>query len=87
MPEEHLNDWQPRAACKTAPGEIFFPDDQRHDENLKAAKVYCNMCPVQPQCLDYALTRNELGIWGGTTEPERNRITKRRDQMEMGTLW
>lgn len=36
------------------------------------AKAVCQVCPVQRQCRDYAITINEpYGIWGGLTESER----------------
>ena len=36
------------------------------------AKAICRECPVQPECLDYALgIREPHGIWGGLTEAER----------------
>jgi WhiB family redox-sensing transcriptional regulator len=43
---------------------------------LRLGKEICNgICPVQPQCLAYAL-RAEIhhGTWGGMTESERNRL-------------
>jgi len=37
----------------------------------------CGTCPVQQQCLDFALkTRQEFGIWGGTTEDERRTLNR-----------
>lgn len=42
-----------------------------------AAKALCKICPVQPQCLQYALeTKQDWGIWGGTTVPERKRLLR-----------
>lgn len=35
----------------------------------------CNTCPVQQECLDYAIEMHEdWGIWGGKTPEERHRI-------------
>lgn len=36
----------------------------------------CEGCPVQAQCLKYAMDNNEYGVWGGTTERQRARIRK-----------
>ena len=39
---------------------------------ISVAKVACGRCPVQPNCLSYALvTGQNDGIWGGTTSEER----------------
>jgi hypothetical protein len=60
-----------QAACKTADPELFF--DGKED-SVDAAKSYCETCPVVLQCLTYALTNEEYGIWGGTTMNERLRV-------------
>ena len=40
------------------------------------AKVVCIGCPVQRECLEYALDNGEYGVWGGTSERERRRIRR-----------
>ena len=43
------------------------------------AKSICRRCPVQPECLDHALThREEYGIWGGMSPNERVQARKAR---------
>lgn len=32
----------------------------------------CDDCPVAQDCLEYALIYEEQGVWGGTTEKERD---------------
>jgi WhiB family redox-sensing transcriptional regulator len=55
-----------------APAVIESADVRAKREKL--AKAICARCPVQPQCLAYALRVDEtLGIWGGYTEVERRR--------------
>jgi hypothetical protein len=34
------------------------------------------MCDVRGKCLEWALTVAEQGVWGGTTEPQRERIRR-----------
>lgn len=34
----------------------------------------CRECPVKAACLEFALTWDMVGVWGGTTTPERRRI-------------
>jgi len=46
-------------------------------EDIVAAKTLCGECPVKNACLQYALeTKQEHGIWGGTTEEERRRLRR-----------
>lgn len=42
----------------------------------RRAKAICATCPVRSECFDYALRNNEHGIWGGTTEQEREQIRR-----------
>jgi hypothetical protein len=43
----------------------------KHQERIDNAIQICISCPMQEQCLDYALKAEPYGIWGGTTEIER----------------
>lgn len=44
----------------------------RNDALIDDARRLCQSCPVQVECLDYALTVDERdGMWGGCTESER----------------
>ena len=69
-------DWRQDAACKGANVELFFAVD---DDGVAQAKSICAGCPVQQDCLEWALaSRQDDGIWGGFTEVERRRIRRRR---------
>ena len=51
----------------------------RKTEAVEAAIDMCRKCPVLKQCLEYALQHpesTEYGIWGGTTPPQRRRISR-----------
>jgi WhiB family redox-sensing transcriptional regulator len=68
--------WQERGACRTANPALFFapenegPHQRRFRES--AAKAICAHCPVRALCRAYAVQTDEpYGIWGGTTERER----------------
>jgi len=67
-------DWKRLGNCHGEDPGIFFPISNQSD---RKAKKLCKECPVQGQCLDEALTFNELGVWGGTNERERRRIKRR----------
>lgn len=77
--------WVAQALCRGQAGRtdrVFFPE---RGGSVKEAKVQCGQCPVQPQCLEYALkTKQEHGVWGGTTERERKRMLREsRTQQEL----
>jgi WhiB family redox-sensing transcriptional regulator len=40
------------------------------------ALVMCRLCPVAAECLQYALDNGESGVWGGTTDKEREAMGK-----------
>lgn len=89
-PQEPFDDseWQTLAACANTDPEVFFPDKGHSN---REAKQICYTCPVQAQCLQYAL-RNDMrwGIWGGLSDAERqlrkDTTPPRRPQTECGTL-
>lgn len=44
---------------------------------LNDARDVCRYCPVRPDCLAEALLTDEpVGVWGGFTRPERERMLK-----------
>lgn len=72
----------PNALCKSVESELFFPGiiPQARStkilylDKIKQAIDTCMKCTHQEQCLDYALRAEPFGIWGGTTEMEREYI-------------
>jgi WhiB family redox-sensing transcriptional regulator len=68
--------WMADAACRDADPAIFFVD---HGGSAAEARTICAGCPVQSQCLDYALAANERhGIWSGTTEKQRRTMSRQK---------
>ena len=70
--------WARRAACAGHPPRRFT-DPADHTET-RAALAVCRRCPVRQPCLDTALARHptaDVGIWGGTTEPQRRHLRTR----------
>lgn len=66
--------WMPLGACQQEDPELFFPAGRARAARSQtdAAKAVCSRCPVRPECLSYARgTRQQDGIWGGTTLEER----------------
>ena len=78
-PKPHIDlTWQDHANCQGAPPEWFFADltdeglgGRPPNWNYDNAHALCVTCPVQPQCLEHALTRPERdGYWGDRTPTE-----------------
>lgn len=66
--------WSKEANCIGQPDEFFFPKKGRPGLEPPYREI-CNTCPVQRECLNYAVVHKEWGIWGGTTDKEREAIT------------
>ncbi|MGI9584336.1 MAG: WhiB family transcriptional regulator [Acidimicrobiia bacterium] len=75
--------WQPVALCSGNHSHLFFPPStqERKEERERReirAKAVCQVCPVNGECRDYAMTiREPYGIWGGLTETERRHALSR----------
>ena len=76
--------WQMRGLCRGTHSYLFFPPstverkDDRERREIKA-KAICQVCPVQGDCLEFAVEiREPYGIWGGLTESERRQVITRR---------
>ena len=68
--------WRRQAACRGVDPELFFLE---RGESSTPARATCAGCPVRAECLAHALAAEErLGIWGGTTPRERQRIRRQR---------
>ena len=83
-----LGAWAVDAACADMDGKLFFPSTFREEgphfrqKITNAAKAVCSACPVQEECLDFALENHEDllgGIFGGYTHQERTRILRHRN--------
>lgn len=68
--------WMSLSECADSAPGTFFPSDGK---GVEVAKRICERCVVKEDCLEYAInTRQDHGVWGGTSERERRRIIKRR---------
>jgi WhiB family transcriptional regulator, redox-sensing transcriptional regulator len=79
-PPEERRDWWRSAACQEADPELFFPVTASGPATgeIARAKAVCATCRVRRQCLQYALATHQLhGVWGGTTEDERQSHLRR----------
>ncbi|WP_328333020.1 WhiB family transcriptional regulator [Kribbella sp. NBC_00382] len=65
--------WNDEAACARTDNPGFYSDDLA--VQTKAADQVCATCPVRRSCLASALLNDEQGVWGATTEIDRETIT------------
>jgi WhiB family redox-sensing transcriptional regulator len=64
--------WRSNAACREADPELFFPDGAVQSAQAKAV---CATCPVQAECLRWALSSGErYGVWGQTNYTTRRKL-------------
>lgn len=64
-------------SCRDLNSQMFFPDESHEDERAREMNALCTQCPVNAQCLEYALSRDEYGIWAATTRDQRRSLRRR----------
>jgi hypothetical protein len=63
--------WQNQALCRKFPADDWFPSPADSDAVAEVVEV-CSRCPARISCLAAALAMGEEhGIWGGSTEADR----------------
>lgn len=60
----------PLASCKGLDTELFFSDDMFMQPN-PTVQAICNLCPETANCLSWAMSNGESGVWGATTSKQR----------------
>ena len=50
--------------------DVFFPNPGRPPNNPPYRQM-CNRCPIQQFCKEYGIVHQEIGVWGGLTQSER----------------
>ena len=72
-------DWRSQGACLSADPDLFFPISPggASQRQVRRAKAVCGTCPVQAECLAFAVeTRQVHGVWGGLGEEELARLRR-----------
>ena len=73
--------WQAQAACGDTHGDVFYPEPDASGQAVEAAALAtCNGCRVRSSCRAAALLNAEQGVWGGTTEADRDRMLSALDR-------
>lgn len=61
---------------------MFFPENAQSDRVWDRARTICGSCPVRSDCLEFALSYEDLedrwGMYAGLTPNERNLIRNER---------
>lgn len=77
-----IDNWRRLAVCVGVDSRIFFPEYAQSEKVWTRARVMCNQCPVQVECLEFALQWEDLedrwGMYAGRTPNERNLIRSER---------
>jgi WhiB family redox-sensing transcriptional regulator len=77
----HDFEWMVDAKCGGIENpDVFFPprDKLLYKQVAEQAKSFCHKCPVQPECLWYAISSDKIhGIWGGMSHRERNALVRK----------
>lgn len=78
--------WADSAACRGRDPELFHPKIGRRDI-FDAPKAICRSCPVEDECLAFALTTEkaglENGVWGGMSPRERQELRRVLEQADV----
>lgn len=73
----HIEAGEP--ACWGADSEIFLLEPH---QSADPAREICATCTVTDDCLNYAIrNRITVGVWGGKTLKERQRLTRQRKDL------
>lgn len=71
----------PNAACRdTKNPEAWFSFNPRVTEQ---ARDICRRCPEIRDCLAWAITHDEAGLWAGTTDEQRSALKRRHTTLEL----
>jgi len=75
-------EWMDEAECLQAPDpNLFFPNAATERDLIDEARRYCWRCPVQDECLEYALKyKISDGIFAGLLPDQRRSILRRRSR-------
>jgi WhiB family redox-sensing transcriptional regulator len=77
--------WRAEASCRAQSAVHFFAPahfERKPEKDARegAARALCRACPVQAECLEFAmLVQEPHGIWGGMNELERKRLSRKRE--------
>jgi WhiB family transcriptional regulator, redox-sensing transcriptional regulator len=72
-----MGDWADQAVCSQVDPDLFFPAKEGAPAKVELAKEVCGRCPVQADCLAWAVSFPErFGVWGATSAPQRTKMRR-----------
>lgn len=74
--------WQGEARCAGVAAVDFVPYTESPGELERVRAEFCDLCPVRPECLAYALLYHMSGYWGGTDTAERRKLAVPRNRVK-----
>ena len=83
--------WKKQARCKGEPLSTFFivgplENEKQSHADWSRINELCGKCPVQQECLDYAVNNHiRQGIWGGKTFTQRRKYIKQQSIDRLST--
>ena len=80
-PTGNVTNWRSAGACLSADPDLFFPISTTGpaQRQIARAKLICAQCRVRQECLEFAMSHDQVyGIWGGTTPEDRQRDRRRK---------
>ena len=70
--------WQDSAVCAQVDPTLFDGGEIDSPTPYGKARAICRQCPVQGECLAYALEHNEqYGVWGGLSPAQRKELRRK----------
>jgi WhiB family transcriptional regulator, redox-sensing transcriptional regulator len=75
--------WAARGACRGSDPELFFPIAHSGPAvgQIARARAICAQCPVQRECLEFAMeSGQDFGVWGGLSEGERRALRRKQSR-------
>lgn len=73
-------DWYRNALCKNTNSDQFTPTVETPALLKQIKEEFCDHCPVQHRCLQFAIVHSDRGFWGGTTTAERTALKRTRSR-------
>ena len=61
-------------ACAEIGSDFWFPEKAEDSYEIRTAKKLCGSCTHKSECLEWGISNEAFGIWGGLTAKERQRI-------------